>query len=144
MSRSSQAFGGDSLSTTRSGAPATIARRWAAQVPMFRNGPPPHCTFHCKTDTSRSPGPGRSVAPEPVIVQADHPEYTTLTPSDLPGVRALVDGRAIVREAPWVSAGIPVARIGQPASDPAGESERPILMPGDPGLRVGAGGPTWD
>ena len=78
MSRSSQAFGGDSLSTTRSGAPATIARRWAAQVPMFRNGPPPHCTFHCKTDTSRSPGPGRSVAPEPVIVQADQAGANTV------------------------------------------------------------------
>jgi nucleotide sugar dehydrogenase len=65
-----------------------------------------------------------------VIVQADHPEYSTLTPDDVPGVRALVDGRAIVREGPWIAAGIPVTRIGQPRADPSSDAERPAQRPG--------------
>jgi nucleotide sugar dehydrogenase len=42
---------------------------------------------------------------EPVdaaVIQADHPEYRDLGPADLPGVRALVDGRAITDPARWV------------------------------------------
>jgi UDP-N-acetyl-D-glucosamine dehydrogenase len=70
------------------------------------------------------------------IVQADHPQYTTLTPGDLPGVRALVDGRAVVREGPWVSAGIPLTRIGQPAAEALGGCERPTQAPGAPAARV--------
>jgi len=41
---------------------------------------------------------------EPVdgaIVQADHPEYAELKPADLPGVRALVDGRNITSAQAW-------------------------------------------
>ena len=30
------------------------------------------------------------------ILQADHPEYLTLTPAHLPGVQAVVDGRGIL------------------------------------------------
>ncbi len=40
---------------------------------------------------------------EPVdaaILQADHPDYRTIGPADLPGVRALVDGRAVTDESP--------------------------------------------
>ena len=46
------------------------------------------------------------------IVQADHEEYRTLTPDDLPGVRALVDGRAFVDAAAWDV--VPRVVIGAP------------------------------
>jgi nucleotide sugar dehydrogenase len=71
-----------------------------------------------------------------VIVQADHPEYSALSPGDVPGVRALVDGRAIVDEGPWLAAGIPLARIGQPQADPDAGSVRPTQQPGAPAARV--------
>jgi nucleotide sugar dehydrogenase len=70
------------------------------------------------------------------IVQADHPQYATLTPDDLPGVRALVDGRAVVQEAPWLSAGVPLTRIGQPAGDAVDGRERPTQLPGAAASRV--------
>jgi nucleotide sugar dehydrogenase len=70
------------------------------------------------------------------IVQADHPHYATLTPDDLPGVRALVDGRAIVQEAPWLSAGVLLTRIGQPAADAVNGPERPTQLPGAAASRV--------
>ncbi|GAA1629073.1 nucleotide sugar dehydrogenase [Georgenia ruanii] len=41
---------------------------------------------------------------EPVdlaIVQADHPEYASLTPAELPGVRLLFDGRRVTDAALW-------------------------------------------
>jgi nucleotide sugar dehydrogenase len=38
---------------------------------------------------------------EGAIVQADHPEYASLTPADLPGVKVLVDGRRITDPAKW-------------------------------------------
>ncbi|MBW3068843.1 nucleotide sugar dehydrogenase [Actinomyces sp. 432] len=44
------------------------------------------------------------------IVQADHPEYTTLAPADLPGVRLLLDGRRATDAALW--AGTPRLTIG--------------------------------
>ncbi len=43
-----------------------------------------------------------------VVVQADHAEYARLTPSDLPGVRALLDGRQVTDPAAWAD----VVRIG--------------------------------
>jgi len=54
------------------------------------------------------------------IVHTDHPEYSTLTPADLPGIRALVDGRAIIDPRPWSSVPLHVLGIGGPAQ-PAGE-----------------------
>ncbi|MEK8228020.1 UDP binding domain-containing protein [Oerskovia sp. M15] len=51
---------------------------------------------------------------EPVdlaIVQADHAEYRSLTPGDLPGVRLLVDGRRITDPALWT--GTPRTVVGQ-------------------------------
>jgi UDP-N-acetyl-D-glucosamine dehydrogenase len=83
-------------------------------------------------DELRSLGfePWDGAAVDGVIVQADHPEYSALTPGDVPGVRALVDGRAVVREGPWISAGIPVTRIGQPRTDSASGGERPTQLPG--------------
>ena len=44
------------------------------------------------------------------IVQADHDEYRTLAPGDLPGVRLLVDGRGVTEAATW--AGTPRITIG--------------------------------
>lgn len=44
------------------------------------------------------------------IVQADHPEYRRIQPDQLPGVRALVDGRRVVEMGPWL--GFPTAVIG--------------------------------
>ncbi|WP_103063657.1 nucleotide sugar dehydrogenase [Actinomyces qiguomingii] len=44
------------------------------------------------------------------IVQADHPEYATLAPADLPGVRLLLDGRRATDPALW--AGTPRLTIG--------------------------------
>ncbi|MGK2348296.1 nucleotide sugar dehydrogenase [Actinomyces sp. W5033] len=44
------------------------------------------------------------------IVQADHPEYATLTPADLPGVRLLLDGRRVTDPTLW--AGTPRLVIG--------------------------------
>lgn len=44
------------------------------------------------------------------IVQADHPEYSTLAPADLPGVRLLLDGRRITDPSLW--AGTPRLTIG--------------------------------
>ena len=48
------------------------------------------------------------------IVQADHATYRDLTPADLPGVRLLVDGRAITPPEAW--AGTPRITIGGGAS----------------------------
>ena len=48
------------------------------------------------------------------IVQADHAAYRALAPADLPGARALVDGRDVVDPAPFRAAGVAVRRIGRP------------------------------
>ena len=44
------------------------------------------------------------------VLQADHDEYRTLSPADLPGVRLLVDGRGTTDAATW--AGTPRITIG--------------------------------
>lgn len=51
-----------------------------------------------------------------VIVQADHDEYRTLSPADLPGVAAVVDGRGVLDPARWTS--VPQRRIGDGRSQP--------------------------
>jgi UDP-N-acetyl-D-glucosamine dehydrogenase len=38
---------------------------------------------------------------EVVFVQADHPEYSAVTPADFPGVRVLVDGRRVTDPGQW-------------------------------------------
>lgn len=38
---------------------------------------------------------------EVLILQADHPEYTSLGPADFPGVKVLVDGRNITKPENW-------------------------------------------
>jgi nucleotide sugar dehydrogenase len=47
------------------------------------------------------------------IVQADHPEYRDLGPADLPGLRALVDGRRVVEPNRFPGVGIRV--LGRPS-----------------------------
>lgn len=49
------------------------------------------------------------------IVQADHPEYRSLTPADIPGIKVLFDGRRVTDPQLW--RGTPRLVIGQPALD---------------------------
>jgi UDP-N-acetyl-D-mannosaminuronate dehydrogenase len=52
---------------------------------------------------------------EPVtaaIVQADHPEYASLAPADLPGVTVLVDGRRVTDVEAWQVEGVRRIVIG--------------------------------
>ena len=44
------------------------------------------------------------------IVQADHPEYSTLSAADLPGLRLLLDGRRVTD--PERFTGVPRLTIG--------------------------------
>jgi UDP-N-acetyl-D-glucosamine dehydrogenase len=46
------------------------------------------------------------------ILQADHAQYAALTPVDIPGLRAIVDGRGVLDPARWP--GVHVRRIGSP------------------------------
>jgi UDP-N-acetyl-D-mannosaminuronic acid dehydrogenase len=47
-----------------------------------------------------------------VILQADHAAYTGLSPADLPGVRAVVDGRGLLDPVRFTSVGVALRRIG--------------------------------
>ncbi|MBA2348253.1 MAG: nucleotide sugar dehydrogenase [Solirubrobacterales bacterium] len=54
---------------------------------------------------------------EPVdaaVLQADHAEYASLTPAELPGARIVVDGRGVLDPAPFAAAGVALRRIGRP------------------------------
>lgn len=46
------------------------------------------------------------------VLQADHTEYKEWVPSDLPGIRTLIDGRSILVPAKWD--GVTVRTIGRP------------------------------
>ncbi|HEU4703497.1 MAG TPA: nucleotide sugar dehydrogenase [Conexibacter sp.] len=48
------------------------------------------------------------------VLQADHAEYRGLTPAQLPGARAVVDGRNALDPAPFATAGVTLRRIGRP------------------------------
>lgn len=69
------------------------------------------------------PWDGRPV--DAVVVQADHPEYRTLTGADLPGAQVIVDGRGVLDPAAF--AGVPVHRIGRP--DGAGRDPGSVIAP---------------
>ncbi|GAA5029442.1 nucleotide sugar dehydrogenase [Actinopolymorpha pittospori] len=59
---------------------------------------------------------------EPVdaaILQADHTEYRTIGPAELPGVRALVDGRAITDPARWAGVVRRVIGVAPTPSQPS-------------------------
>ncbi|MEP7054741.1 MAG: nucleotide sugar dehydrogenase [Actinomycetota bacterium] len=49
-------------------------------------------------------------AADAVVVQTDHPEYTAIGREDIPGVRAIVDGRRITNVDRWV--GVPRLVLG--------------------------------
>ena len=53
-------------------------------------------------------------AVDAAILQADHAEYARLTPAELPGAQAVVDGRWVLDPAPFAAAGVPLHRIGRP------------------------------
>ncbi|WP_320670200.1 nucleotide sugar dehydrogenase [Patulibacter defluvii] len=46
------------------------------------------------------------------IVQADHAAYRALSPADVPGARAVVDGRGVLDADRWRAAGVALRRIG--------------------------------
>lgn len=48
------------------------------------------------------------------ILQADHAAYRALGPADLPGARAVVDGRDVLDPTPFAAAGVALRRIGRP------------------------------
>ena len=56
------------------------------------------------------------------IVQADHPEYRSLGPADVPGARVVLDGRGVLTGDTWERAGVGILRIGDggPASPAQG------------------------
>jgi UDP-N-acetyl-D-mannosaminuronic acid dehydrogenase len=47
------------------------------------------------------------------VLQADHPEFTELTASALPGIQVLVDGRGTLDPQTWQTAGVTFRRIGR-------------------------------
>jgi nucleotide sugar dehydrogenase len=53
---------------------------------------------------------------EPVdaaVLQADHREFTQLSPRDLPGLKVLVDGRGALDAETWRAGGVKLRRIGR-------------------------------
>ena len=54
------------------------------------------------------------VAPvDAAVVQADHGAYAALTPGDVPGARAIIDGRGVLDAAAFTAAGVAVKVIGR-------------------------------
>jgi UDP-N-acetyl-D-glucosamine dehydrogenase len=58
-----------------------------------------------------TPWEGEAVAA--AVLQADHRQFTDLTPPDLPGLRVLVDGRGALDPAIWRAGGVSFRRIGR-------------------------------
>jgi nucleotide sugar dehydrogenase len=59
-------------------------------------------------------------APVPgAVLQSDHVEYRQLQPAEVPGLRALVDGRGILDAERFAAAGVRVLRIGRPTAEPS-------------------------
>ena len=46
------------------------------------------------------------------VIQADHREYAGLTPGDLPGIKALLDGRHMTSPSVWRGAGVVHLQVG--------------------------------
>jgi UDP-N-acetyl-D-glucosamine dehydrogenase len=59
--------------------------------------------------------PWDGAAVDGAVLQADHDAYRSLTPGDLPGIRAVVDGRGALDAAAFTAAGVAVRRIGRTA-----------------------------
>jgi len=58
--------------------------------------------------------PWDGTAVDGAILQADHAAYSALTPTGLPGARAVVDGRDVLDPAAFAAAGVKLRRIGRP------------------------------
>lgn len=58
--------------------------------------------------------PGEPI--DAAVVQSDHAEYRDLEPSELPGCRAVVDGRRALDAERWLAAGVAITAIGRPAA----------------------------
>ncbi len=48
------------------------------------------------------------------IVQADHEQYRTLGPADVPGARAVLDGRGVLDPAAFAGSPVALVRLGRP------------------------------
>jgi nucleotide sugar dehydrogenase len=91
------AYRGGVKETAFSGVYATVdALRRHGAVPFVAD---PMYTAAELTDLGLPPHQGEPVTA--AVVQADHAEYQQLAPSDLPGVRVLVDGRRVTDPARW-------------------------------------------
>jgi nucleotide sugar dehydrogenase len=64
------------------------------------------------TDLGFEPWDGGSL--DGAILQADHADFHELTPAELPGARAVVDGRDVLDPTPFAAAGVALRRIGRP------------------------------
>jgi UDP-N-acetyl-D-mannosaminuronic acid dehydrogenase len=60
--------------------------------------------------------PWDGTAVDAAVVQADHAAYRALGPADLPGARAVVDGRDVLDVEAFAAAGVALARIGRPGA----------------------------
>lgn len=58
--------------------------------------------------------PWDGAAIDGAVLQANHDAYRALTPAELPGARAVVDGRDVLDPAPFAAAGVRLRRIGRP------------------------------
>jgi UDP-N-acetyl-D-mannosaminuronic acid dehydrogenase len=63
------------------------------------------------------------------LLQADHAAYARLTPADLPGARAVLDGRGVLDPAPFAAAGVALRRLGQGASGASAATTRSPARP---------------
>lgn len=82
-----------------------------------------------------------------VILHTDHCGYAALTPADLPGIRALLDGRAITDPGLWTAVPRKVLGIGTPPGSATGPDQRPRGHARDdrsPGLVMGDNGARAD
>lgn len=55
-------------------------------------------------------------AVDAAVVQADHEEYSSLTPDDIPGVEVVYDGRGVLDAAKWEASAVKLLVIGQGAT----------------------------
>jgi UDP-N-acetyl-D-mannosaminuronic acid dehydrogenase len=69
-------------------------------------------------------------AVDAAVLQADHAAYRGLGPDDLPGARAVVDGRRVLDRAPFAAAGVVLRRIGE--AQPSDESAATTRSPARP------------
>jgi nucleotide sugar dehydrogenase len=102
------AYRGAVKETAFSGVFPTVAALQAAGATVYVTDP----MYSAEELAALGLPPHRGEPVTAAIVQADHPEYRTVSASDLPGVRVLVDGRRITEPALWE--GVQRVVIGAP------------------------------